>query len=135
MWLRSLGPQQCSCIQGLIYNYHFLFTLYIQDYQFCSANASSCYTAVTQETSDCVTSCTGLYADVVFTEDTVLNTRAPFSVSGYHKKLTIHNDKPGQDKERQNLLDLLKKYAAYKTSFVKQIKFDPQLPNLSESTS
>ena len=49
--------------------------------------------------------------------------------------MTIQNDNPNQDKERQNLLGLLKNYTEYKKSFVQQIKFDPQLPDLSEYTS
>ena len=47
--------------------------VYIQDVQFCSPEDSACYTSVSKETSDCDISCIGLYADVVFTEDKILN--------------------------------------------------------------
>ena len=102
---------------------------------FCSPNASTCYTDVSDETSGCNVSCTGLYADVVFTEDTVLNTRAPFSVNAWGTRLTVQNYKPNQHKEMQNLHRLLKKYTEYKKIFVEQIKFDPQSSYLSEYIS
>ena len=135
MWLCSLGPHHCSGDKGLTPRIFFFLQFSTHDVQFCSPNASICYTEVLQETSDCDVSCTGLYADVVFTEDTILNTRAPFSVinsQGRKTGLKIQNDKPDQDKARQNLLRLLEKYSEYKTSFVRQIKFDPQLSNHSE---
>ena len=39
---------------------------------FCSPNASDCYTAVIREDHNCLVSCTGLFADVRFTEDRLL---------------------------------------------------------------
>ena len=45
--------------------------LYIQANQFCSPNASACYTSVSD--SDSEVACAGLYADVIFTEDKILN--------------------------------------------------------------
>ena len=47
--------------------------IYFQDVRFCSPNASACYTESLKDTSDCDISCTGLYADVVVTEDKILN--------------------------------------------------------------
>ena len=96
-------------------------------------NASACHTELLEETSDCDVSCTGLFTDVVFTEDTILNTRAPFSVDmDWRGKKPIDHYNPDKNKNRQNLLRLLKKYSEYKTSFVKQIKFQQQFSNLSE---
>ena len=62
-------------VQQLNINTCFLVTNVpnIQDIQFCSLEDSACYTAVSQQTSDCDISCTGLYADVVFNEDKVLS--------------------------------------------------------------
>ena len=104
--------------------------------QFCSPTASTCYTAVLEETSDCDVSCTGLYADVVFTEDKILHVKTPFSgaVGTIYGTQTFTIRKAGaeQGKERKKLLLLLEKYTDYKNSFVKQIKFHPQLSNLCQ---
>ena len=109
----------------------------IQDVQFCSPIDYVCYTEVVEETFDCGVSCTGLYADVVFTEDKILNAKTPFSVPvvnayGKIRTFTIRNSGAEQGKERQKLLLLLQKYTEYKNSFVKQNKFHPQLSNLCE---
>ena len=47
--------------------------LNIQDITFCAPSAAGCYTAVSRNWTDCSVSCTGLYADVQFTEDRVLH--------------------------------------------------------------
>ena len=83
-----------------------------QDVQFCSPNVSACYKKVQDKPSNCGVSCTGLYADVEFTKDTILDS--------------------DQERERQNLLPLLNNYTEYKRSFVKQMKFDPQSDNSSK---
>ena len=36
---------------------------------YCSPNASSCYAAVSKDIHGCKISCTGLYADVMYTDD------------------------------------------------------------------
>ena len=41
--------------------------------QFCAPSAAACYTAVSRNFTDCGVSCIGLYADVQFTEDQILN--------------------------------------------------------------
>ena len=41
--------------------------------QLCAPSAVDCYTAVSLEATDCGVSCTGLYADIEFTEDKILN--------------------------------------------------------------
>ena len=106
----------------------------MQDYHWCSPTASVCYTTVSQETliAGCDVSCTGLYADVTFTEDTVLNTETPFSGSFYGSTININRNKDGQGKERQKLEMMLERYTGYKKNFVKQIQFDAKRPDLSE---
>ena len=95
-------------------------------------NASACYTEIKQDIFGkglkCQVSCIGLYADVVFTEDTVLNTKPPFSATYYDETVTIKRDETIQTiKERQELMKLLDKYETYKKSFVRQITFDSDL--------
>ena len=98
--------------------------------------ASACYTAVAQDTAgpDCGVSCTGLYADVAFTEDTFIKEKdIPFLANDmYGRKVIIKHVEADQDKARQKLIQLLKIYTAYKKSFVKQIRLNPDLSNLSK---
>ena len=50
-----------------------LIFFHLQDISYCLPSSSPCYTAVsTTDTYNCSVSCTGLYADVEFTEDQVL---------------------------------------------------------------
>ena len=107
----------------------------MKDVHFCSINASACYTEISQETSDCLIPCTGLYADVVFTEDKILDTKTPFSGRHFGDTIKIYRDETDQGRERQKLILLLKKYTNYKKSFVKQIKFDPLMFDLSKYIS
>ena len=46
---------------------------FIQNIEFCMSTDFACYTEVSKENVDCDVSCTGLYADVIFNEDRVLN--------------------------------------------------------------
>ena len=39
----------------------------------CSPSAAACYTAVSKNITGCSVSCTGLYADVQFTEDKLMS--------------------------------------------------------------
>ena len=96
-----------------------------------------CKTEVAQDTfgMDCGVSCTGLYADVTFTEDAVLKTKEiPFTADYYGDKVNIKRveTNKGKKSKRQKLVQLLNKYTDYKKSFVKQIRFDPDSSNLSE---
>ena len=119
--------QVCEALLSL------LFIFYPQDVKFCSPNDSTCYRELSQDTSDCDVSCTGLYADVVFTEDKILNLKTELTTvvnSWEERRLQVELANKG--KERQRLLKLLKKYTDYKNSFVRQIKFDPSLANTSE---
>ena len=43
-----------------------------QDPKYCSLNDSPCYIEATQMHTSCIASCSGLYADVVYTEDKIL---------------------------------------------------------------
>ena len=65
-------------------------------------------------------SCSGLYADIVHTEDDVL--------TDPNSNLATE-PKSGQDKE--DLLLLLEGYRKYKTSYARNIHFDPNSDNLS----
>ena len=67
------------------------------------------HTCIRKETRgrlDCMTSCTGLYADVV------------------HEEL-------GQFEDEGKLDAIRNQYSQYKSSFAKNLKFDPSLANLS----
>ena len=78
--------------------------------------------------------CTGLYADVDFTEDKILNLQTDLvttSTSRWKEK-RLKVEQASNGKERQRLLNLLKKYSDYKDNFVKQIKFNSSLASLSE---
>ena len=78
-----------------------------QAYEYCSPNSSACYsTVVSQLSSSCEVSCTGLYADVVFEER--------------------------QKQESQKVLSLYEKYYEHKRNYVKQIQFDPTRTNLGK---
>ena len=83
---------------------------------------------------NCGVSCTGLYADLAFSEDTFLKTeKIPFSATVFgNTKVTIKREEAEQGKEREKLLQLLGKYTTYKKEFVKQLKFDPKSANLSK---
>ena len=109
---------------------------FTQDFHWCSPTASACYTAVGQHVLglECGVSCTGLYADVAFTEDNLLKIKGiPFSAAAtFGVEVTIKHVAAKKGNERQKLVQLLKKYTDYKNSFVKQIRFDPRLSNLSE---
>ena len=50
----------------------------------------------------------------------------------YAGTFKVKKSEAGQGKGREKLLELLDKYSEYKTSFAKQIKFDPKPPNLSK---
>ena len=47
--------------------------LNIQEFTLCSPKKSACYTAVSRNITVCSASCTGLYADVQFTEDRIIS--------------------------------------------------------------
>ena len=131
----SLGPQHYSGDKGLTAQTISLFVqLLFQDVQFCLPNASTCYTAISQETFDCDISCTGLYADVVFSEDKILNLKTNLVTTSLDSsrdwRLKVEQGSNG--KERQSLLKLLRKYTDYKQNFVRQIKFISSQPNLSK---
>ena len=74
--------KQCGCVpwalnsalpsQVKLYTNNWL-SLNIQDVTFCPPSASGCYTAVLRNITGCTVSCTGLYADVQFTEDRILS--------------------------------------------------------------
>ena len=76
--------KQCGCLPwslnsiiGKQVNNKFAFSLHLfhlQKVSFCLPSSFTCYTAVsTTDTYGCNVSCTGLYADVAFTEDQVLS--------------------------------------------------------------
>ena len=100
----------------------------IQDVQLCSPLTSDCYTAVFND--NCGVSCSGLYADIAFFDDFYLKTTTDFSVTFYGDKYEV--DSAHHKKERQRLKLLLEKYTDYKNNFVKQMKFDSKLSNLSK---
>ena len=70
---------RCACVPWALNN-----TLTLPDPTFCSPMAFSCYTAVSRNITGCMVSCTGLYADVQFTEDQLLakNTLGDISTKG-----------------------------------------------------
>ena len=82
----------------------------LQSPTFCSPNATSCYTAVSRDTHGCKVACTGLYADVQFTEDDL--------------------SKPGKDMDKFKILQ--EQYHAYKSNYAKNIKFDEGTETLSK---
>ena len=120
---------------------------YIQDVNFCLPNATDCYTAASKGPFDCVVSCSGLYADVVFNEDRILNLRTEL---GRSQSPSIHYNSPtipvtddrsetqirynGADNQenRQKLLELLEKYEDYKRNYARQIIFNPEREDLSK---
>ena len=59
-----------------------------------------------------------------------MKTTADFSVTIYEDKYPVNS--VHHDKERQRLTLLLEKYTDYKNNFVKQMKFDSKLSNLSK---
>ena len=72
MSLSSLGSQQCTGTKGWLRA--LVLTLFlIQDFDFCTPMAFDCYTTLARNMTGCDVSCTGLYADVQFTEDKVLS--------------------------------------------------------------
>ena len=78
-----------------------------QAHVYCSPNSSACSTSSQQQSSpSCGVSCTGLYADVVFTART--------------------------EQEGHKLERLYEQYYQYKRNYVKQIKFDPTRPGLGK---
>ena len=83
MWMHSLGPRQCYGVRGDIFCCCCKFYISIQDVLFCLPNDFTCYSEVSQGTSDCDVSCTGLYSDVVFTEDKILNLETDLGGSKY----------------------------------------------------
>ena len=99
-----------------------------QDVQFCSPITFDCYTAVFED--NCGVSCSGLYADIAFFDDYFLKTTTDFSVTMYGDKYPV--DSVHHNKERQRLRQLLEKYTEYKSNFVKPMKFDSKLSNLSK---
>ena len=111
-------------------------TYFLQDFQWCSPIASACYTTVAKDFLglDCGVSCTGLYTDVAFTEDKILNLKTDLvttSTSRWKEK-RLKVEQASNGKERQRLLSLLQKYTDYKENFNKQIKFNSSLASLSE---
>ena len=58
---------QCGCVPWALSS-----ALSLKDPIFCSPRDSPCYTAVSSNITGCRVSCTGLYADVQFTEDKIL---------------------------------------------------------------
>ena len=59
---------QCGCVPWALSS-----ALSLEDPIFCSPRDSPCYTAVSSNITGCKVSCTGLYADVQFTEDKILS--------------------------------------------------------------
>ena len=142
--MHSLGPRQCYGVRGDIFCCCCKFYISIQDVLFCLPNDFTCYSEVSQATSDCDVSCTGLYSDVVFTEDKILNLETDFGKSkcfnfSTTKKFTVDGRGLGvsyrgadTDKNRKGLLKLLEDYTDYTKSFVQQIHFNPRMSNLSK---
>ena len=59
---------QCGCIPWALSS-----ALNLKKPPFCSPDQSDCYKAVSRNITGCMVSCTGLYADVMFTEDRLLH--------------------------------------------------------------
>ena len=59
---------QCRCVPWALSS-----ALSLKKTTFCSPDQSDCYTAVSRNITGCMVSCTGLYADVQFSEDMLLN--------------------------------------------------------------
>ena len=72
MWLSSLGAQHCTGTKGWL-RALVLSLFQSQDFDFCTPIAFDCYTTIAKNITGCDVSCTGLYADVQFTEDKVLS--------------------------------------------------------------
>ena len=68
-WIRRYVESvqsQCGCVPWALSS-----ALSLKNPTFCSPDQSACYTAVSRNITGCRVSCTGLYADVVFTEDKI----------------------------------------------------------------
>jgi hypothetical protein len=63
---------QCGCVPWALSS-----ALSLKKPTFCSPDQSACYTAVSRNITGCMVSCTGLYADVQFTEDRLLQEDLP----------------------------------------------------------
>ena len=66
MYIESV-QSQCGCVPWALSS-----ALSLKKPTFCSPDKSACYTAVSSNITGCMVSCTGLYADVQFTEDRLL---------------------------------------------------------------
>ena len=66
MYIESV-QSQCGCVPWALSS-----ALSLKKPTFCSPDKSACYTAVSRNITDCMVSCTGLYADVQFSEDRLL---------------------------------------------------------------
>ena len=102
---------RCGCVPWALSS-----ALSLKDPTFCSPPAFACYSAVSQNITGCQVSCTGLYADVRFTEDNVLAT----NYQGYQKL-----------EDREKLFSLLEQYQKYKKNYAQNIMFDSDLQSLS----
>ena len=80
---------------------------YLQALPFCTLEEHTCVRRETRGRLGCKTSCTGLYADVVFKE-------------------------LGELEDQGKLDAITNQYSQYKSSFAKNLKFDPNLANLSK---
>ena len=98
------------------------FPFMFQSPSFCAPNASSCYRAVsTSDTYGCLVSCTGLYADMTFSEDSL------------YKDIVDGGNMGKEFQDRVKLGRILQKYTDHKTNYANNIKFDPTAQNLSKN--
>ena len=63
--------------------------LLFQDSDFCTFHDSDCYRAVSTEANDCMVSCTGLYVDVIFSEENILNQKTDLGKSMWIYPMTV----------------------------------------------
>ena len=128
-----------------------LLIFYLQEVSFCPPSSAPCYSAVsTTDTYGCKVSCTGLYADVEFTEDQVLVdtfdsmkeelaqliVRGKYLSNLFMHHLTggkaVHFSRSREGEDREAVLKLVEQYKQYKTDFAQNIVFDSSCAGLSK---
>ena len=120
-WIVGLsGPIIISLflIYLLCINFEFATTAvtwnYLQAAPLCSPKGISCSQSIDTANLGCRKGCTGLYADMHYTQ------------------ISPYTQWKEQGQEWNNMFQLVQEYKAHKRQFVRNIQFDPELENLSK---
>ena len=125
----ELVQSQCGCVPWALFS-----ALSLEKPTFCSPDKSACYTAVSSNITGCMVSCTGLYADIDFTEDRLLakdHTEKGNGNMSYNFYLRVLVSDGRKEIDRDKLFSMLETYKQYKSKYAQNIVFDSEQRSLS----